>query len=130
VGDVIDLSTAVAEEATLTITDAAGVSTQLLAGNRLLTASTAGFMNIDDGASVQFYAVNPDPQESALERIAPSALQDAVTNPETEPVQSEEVRTAQLIAEIEGPQRVWWWLLLLVMFMLLAETRVANTTYR
>jgi hypothetical protein len=70
------------------------------------------------------------PRCSSIERIAPSALQDAVTNPETEPMQSEEVRTAQLIAEIEGPQRVWWWLLLLVMFMLLAETRVANTTYR
>ncbi|MEY3667615.1 MAG: hypothetical protein RL572_1155 [Pseudomonadota bacterium] len=130
VGDVIDLSTAVAEEATLTITDAAGSSTQLPAGDRLLTASTAGFMSIDDGESVQFYAVNPDPQESALARIAPSALQDALTNPETEPVLSEEVRTAQLSAEIEGPQRVWWWLLLLVMLMLLAETRVANTTYR
>jgi hypothetical protein len=45
-------------------------------------------------------------------------------------VQSEQVRTAQLVAEIEGPQRVWWWLMLLVMLMLLAETRVANTTYR
>lgn len=130
IGEVIDLSTAVAEDATLTVTDAAGAVTPLAPGSRTLTPSTNGFLSIDDGESVQFYAVNPDPEESALERIAPSTLQDSVTNAETEPVQSEQVRTAQLEAEIEGPQRVWWWLLLLVMLMLLAETRVANTTYR
>ena len=130
IGDVIDLATAVAEDATLTVTDAAGAVTQLAPGSRTLTPSSNGFLSIDDGESVQFYAVNPDPEESALERIAPSTLQDSVTNAETEPVQSEQVRTAQLVAEIEGPQRVWWWLLLLVMLMLLAETRGANTTYR
>ena len=130
IGEVIDLSTAVAEDATLTVTDAAGAVTPLAPGSRTLTPSTNGFLSIDDGESVQFYAVNPDPEESALERIAPSTLQDSVTNAETEPLQSEQVRTAQLEAEIEGPQRVWWWLLLLVMLMLLAETRVANTTYR
>lgn len=130
IGDVIDLTSAVPEDATLTVTDAAGTAAQLLPGARTLTPSTNGFVSIDDGESVQFYAVNPDPEESSLERIAPSALQDSVTNPETEPVQSAQVRTAQLVAEIEGPQRLWWWLLLLVMLMLLAETRVANTTYR
>jgi len=130
IGDVIDLASAAAEDATLTVTDAAGAVSQLLPGNRTLTPVTNGFVSIDDGANVQFYAVNPDPEESALERIAPSTLQDSVTNAETEPVQSEQVRTAQLVAEIEGPQRVWWWLMLLVMLMLLAETRVANTTYR
>ena len=130
IGDVIDLASAVAEDATLTVTDAAGAVSQLLPGNRTLTPVTSGFVSIDDGANVQFYAVNPDPEESSLERIAPSTLQDSVTNAETEPVQSEQVRTAQLVAEIEGPQRVWWWLMLLVMLMLLAETRVANTTYR
>ncbi len=130
IGDVIDLASAVAEDATLTVTDAAGAVSQLLPGNRTLTPVTNGFVSIDDGANVQFYAVNPDPEESSLERIAPSTLQDSVTNAETEPVQSEQVRTAQLVAEIEGPQRVWWWLMLLVMLMLLAETRVANTTYR
>jgi len=130
IGDVIDLTTVVAEDATLSVTDAAGAVTQLTPGNRMLTAVSNGFLSIDDGESVQFYAVNPDPEESALARIAPSTLQDSVTNAETEPQQSEQVRTAQLVAEIEGPQRVWWWLMLLVMLMLLAETRVANTTYR
>jgi hypothetical protein len=130
IGDVIDLASAAAEDATLTVTDATGAVTQLVPGSRTLTPATNGFLSIDDGANVQFYAVNPDPEESSLERIAPSTLQDNVTNAETEPVQSEQVRTAQLVAEIEGPQRVWWWLMLLVMLMLLAETRVANTTYR
>ena len=130
IGDVIDLASAAAEDATLTVTDATGAVTQLVPGSRTLTAASNGFLSIDDGATVQFYAVNPDPEESSLERIAPSTLQDSVTNAETEPLQSEQVRTAQLVAEIEGPQRVWWWLMLLVMLMLLAETRVANTTYR
>lgn len=130
IGDVIDLASAVAEDATLTVTDTLGEVTQLTPGNRTLTPGTNGFFSIEDGETVQYYAVNPDPEESALERIAPSTLQDSVTNAETEPLQSEQVRTAQLVAEIEGPQRVWWWLILLVMLMLLAETRVANTTYR
>ena len=74
--------------------------------------------------------MNADPEESDLEKMAPSALQDSVTNPDTQPVQSAQVRTEQLMVEREGPQRMWWWILLLVLLMLLAETRIANTTYR
>ncbi len=130
IGDIIDLTSAVAEDAVVTVVSAAGEETVLAAGARTLTTTGIGFLRIEGGDEPQFYAVNADPEESALEKMAPSVLQDRVTNPETEPQQTAEVRTAQLVAELEGPQRVWWWLLILVVLMLLAETRVANTTYR
>ncbi len=130
IGDIIDLTSAVAEDAVVTVVSAAGEETVLAAGARTLTTTGIGFLRIEGGDEPQFYAVNADPEESVLEKLAPSVLQDRVTNPETEPQQTAEVRTAQLVAELEGPQRVWWWLLILVVLMLLAETRVANTTYR
>lgn len=130
IGDVIDLTSAVAEDAAVTVVNPAGEESVLGAGERTLTASSIGFLRIESEGEPQFYAVNADPEESVLEKLAPSALQDLITNPDTEPQQSAEVRTAQLVAELEGPQRVWWWLLILVVLMLLAETRIANTTYR
>ncbi|OGT74362.1 MAG: hypothetical protein A3H44_02105 [Gammaproteobacteria bacterium RIFCSPLOWO2_02_FULL_57_10] len=130
IGDVIDLSATVADDASLTVTPASGEALAMNAGNRTLTASTIGFISVAGDGDEQFYAVNADPEESVLEKMAPSSLQDRVVNPETTPMQSAEVRTAELIAEREGPQRVWWWILLLVVLILLAETRIANTTYR
>ena len=130
IGDVIDLTSAVAEDAAITVVTPAGEESVLGAGERTLTASSIGFLRIEAEGEPQFYAVNADPEESVLEKLAPSALQDLITNPDTEPQQTAEVRTAQLVAELEGPQRVWWWLLILVVLMLLAETRIANTTYR
>jgi len=40
------------------------------------------------------------------------------------------VQTAQLIEELERPQRLWWWILGLVMLLLLMEAVIANRTYR
>ena len=130
IGDVIDLTSAVAEDAAVTVVTASGEESVLGAGQRTLTANSIGFLRIEAEGEPQFYAVNADPEESVLEKLAPSALQDLITNPDTEPQQTAEVRTAQLVAELEGPQRVWWWLLILVVLLLLAETRIANTTYR
>ena len=130
IGDVIDLTSAVPEDAVVTVVSAAGEESVLGAAERTLTASSIGFLRIEAEGEPQFYAVNADPEESVLEKLAPSALQDLIVNPDTEPQQTAEVRTAQLVAELEGPQRVWWWLLILVILMLLAETRIANTTYR
>ncbi|MDP1933165.1 MAG: BatA domain-containing protein [Gammaproteobacteria bacterium] len=130
IGDVIDLSSAAAEDATLTVTSPSGDVVTMNAGNRTLRAIAVGFISVAGDGDDQFYAVNADPAESALEKIAPSALHDRVVNPETTPMQSMQVRRAELIAEREGPQRVWWWILLLVVMVLLAETRIANTTYR
>lgn len=130
IGDIIDLSANVAENATLTVTPPSGDALTMSADTRTVTATNIGFLSVTGDGEEQFYAVNADPEESALEKIAPSALQDRIVNPETTPMQSADVRTAELIAEREGPQRLWWWILLLVVLILLAETRVANTTYR
>jgi hypothetical protein len=45
-------------------------------------------------------------------------------------MQSRAVQTAQLIEELERPQRLWWWILGLVMLLLLMEVVIANRTYR
>ena len=76
------------------------------------------------------YAVNILPEESNFARTAVASLYDAIINPDTNPNQSSEVRTAQLIEELERPQRLWWWILSLVMLLLLVEAVVANRTYR
>ena len=89
-----------------------------------------GFLTVEGPQTPLYYAVNANPEESNLERMAPSALQDQIINPETAPTQSLQVRTNELMNEIEGPQRIWWWILLIVMGLLLLETRIANTTHR
>ena len=82
-----------------------------------------------DGVEVT-YAINILPEESNFTRTAVATLYDRIINPDTDPTQSREVRTAQLIEELERPQRIWWWILALVMLLLLAEVLVANRTYR
>lgn len=130
IGSLIDLSDVPNTGSGLQVTAPSGDSIALNQNGSSFTPQQIGFLTVDGGEGPLYYAVNANPEESNLEKIAPSALADSVTNPETQPVQSEQVRTAQLVAELEGPQRVWWWILLLVMLMLLAETRIANTTYR
>jgi hypothetical protein len=75
-------------------------------------------------------AVNIAPDAASLNRIDVASISDRVLNPETTPPVSERVRTAQLIADIEQPQRLWWWILLLAAVLLLLETWIANRTYR
>ncbi|MGI9250682.1 MAG: BatA domain-containing protein [Pseudohongiellaceae bacterium] len=70
------------------------------------------------------------PEESNLARMPFSSLYDAVINPDTNPVQTREARTAMLAEELERPQRLWWWILSLTALLLLAEALIANRTYR
>jgi hypothetical protein len=130
VGSLIDLSEVSREGVRVQVTGPSGEAVALNQSGSSLTPRQIGFLTVDGGDGPQYYAVNANPEESNLVKMAPSTLVDSISNPETQPVQSEQVRTAQLVAELEGPQRVWWWILLLVMLMLLAETRIANTTYR
>lgn len=130
IGSLIDLSDLSREGASVQVTGPSGETIALNQSGNSVTPRQIGFLTVDGGEGPQYYAVNANPEESNLVKMAPSALADSISNPETQPVQSEQVRTAQLVAELEGPQRVWWWVLLLVMLMLLAETRIANTTYR
>lgn len=96
----------------------------------VLEASEPGIFHVGQGDNQQLLAVNVDANAGNMEKVPVATLRDRLINPETSPVRSESVRTAQLMDEIEQPQRIWWWLLLLVMLLLLLETRVANRTYR
>ena len=111
-------------------TDAAGNILQFGGDSFVVTAAVPGMINARvDGNPVSF-AVNGIPEESNFDRAPVANLYDQIINPDTEPNQSREVRTAQLIEELERPQRVWWWILCLVMLLILVEALVANRTYR
>lgn len=114
----------------VTATDPQGEPITFANDSYLMAATAPGFINTRVDQVDRRYAVNILPEESNFARTAVATLYDMVINPDTEPMQSTEVRTAQLIEELERPQRIWWWILSLVMLLLLAETLVANRTYR
>ena len=96
----------------------------------VVTATEPGFIfaNVDQ---VDYrYAINILPEESDFTRAAVATLYDSIINPDTDITQSRAARTAQLIEELERPQRMWWWILVAVMLLILAEALVANRTYR
>ena len=128
IGDSINLAQFVSD-ADVAVQDANGRSVSLEANN-LQRATSPGLFTATSGAVSRRYAVNILPEESNFTRVATSSLYDAVVNPDTSPLQSREAQTAQLIEELENPQRLWWWILTLVMVLLLVEVLVANRTYR
>ncbi|MGB1401985.1 MAG: BatA domain-containing protein [Pseudohongiellaceae bacterium] len=128
IGDSINLAQFV-PDAEVAVRDANGRSVSLEANN-LQRATSPGLFTATSGAVSSRYAVNILPEESNFTRVATSTLYDAVVNPDTSPLQSREAQTAQLIEELENPQRLWWWILTLVMVLLLVEVLVANRTYR
>ena len=128
IGDSINLARFVSD-ADVAVQDANGRSVSLEANN-LQRATSPGLFTATSGAVSRRYAVNILPEESNFTRVATSTLYDAVVNPDTSPLQSREAQTAQLIEELENPQRLWWWILTLVMVLLLVEVLVANRTYR
>ena len=128
IGDSINLAQFVSD-AEVAVRDANGRSVSLEANN-LQRATSPGLFTATSGAVSSRYAVNILPEESNFMRVATSTLYDAVVNPDTSPLQSREAQTAQLIEELENPQRLWWWILMLVMVLLLVEVLVANRTYR
>ena len=128
IGDSINLAQFVSD-AEVAVRDANGRSVSLEANN-LQRATSPGLFTATSGAVSSRYAVNILPEESNFTRVATSTLYDAVVNPDTSPLQSREAQTAQLIEELENPQRLWWWILMLVMVLLLLEVLVANRTYR
>jgi hypothetical protein len=130
IGDVIDLTDLAENTASLRLSNALGENISLDGEGLVYSAREIGFVEANSPNGNRVLAVNSAPEESRLERVSVAAVQDRVTNPDTKPVQSDSVRTAELVAALEGPQRLWWWILLLTIMLLLAETRVANTTYR
>ncbi len=130
VGDIIDLSPEIiARSATLALRESDGTVRSLPADSPFYTAQRPGLLNA--GAEGEaYYAVNLNPAASDLARVLPTLVHDRIINPDTTPQQSTQVRTAQLVAELEQPQRLWWWITGLVMLLLLVEGYIANRTYR
>lgn len=110
--------------------DADGNTIEFTNDGFVIEAAIPGFIEADiDGESSRF-AVNILPEESNFARMPVENLYDSIINPDTNPVRSREVQTAQLIEELERPQRIWWWILSLVMVLIIAEALIANRTYR
>jgi hypothetical protein len=129
IGDSVNFSLPGLEQGSVTVSNGDNQSLSLTENN-VLIASEPGILTASIGDSAARYAVNILPEESNLARLPLSTLYDAVVNPDTSPLQSRAVQTAQLIEELERPQRLWWWILGLVMLLLLMEAVIANRTYR
>jgi hypothetical protein len=129
-GDRIDLSSRLETGGELAVRHSGGEQVVLTSLNTALEAREPGILRAGRGEDQQLLAVNVGAGAGDMQKVPAATLQDRLINPDTSPVQSEQVRTAQLMDEIEQPQRIWWWLLLLVLLLLLLEARVANRTYR
>ncbi len=98
--------------------------------NFIVEAARPGLIRAEVDGGEHNFAVNVAAGESNLERVAVATLTDSIINPETDIVRSREVQMAELVEELERPQRIWWWILLFAMLLLLAESVLANRTYR
>lgn len=126
VGQMVDLSALIPESGVLDLIEPDGNRVRVPGDNAFYRARMPGFVRAGDTT----LAINIAPEAANLARLDIAALTDRILNPETTPAVSQRVRTAQLIAEIEQPQRLWWWIVLLVMILLIVEAWVANRTYR
>ncbi|MDT8427143.1 MAG: BatA domain-containing protein [Pseudomonadales bacterium] len=132
VGDIINLQAYLDNETELLLSAPGRAYQQLRvdASNPSLTFPGPGLFRQEGSEAQRFFAVNIDPAAAELLQIDPALLHDRIINPETTPQQTEQIRTQQLMQEIEQPQRIWWWILILVTVLLAAETLIANRTYR
>jgi len=118
------------EATSVSAVDADGDSIAIDNDRPVITATTPGLITATVDGEPARYAVNILPRESNFNRSAVGTVYDAVINPDTNPIRSREVQTAQLIEELERPQRIWWWILGLVMLLIIIEAVIANRTYR
>jgi len=130
IGETISLEPLADEARELDVTYPDGESREVTVGSDVLEADQPGFIEVQSADSTRFFAVNLSPEESNLLATSVGTVNDMIINPETSPVQSREVRTAQMAAELEQPQRVWWWIMCLIIVLMLAEAKIANRTYR
>ena len=128
VGQPVDLG--LDNEADVSVTGPNGAAARFDRGSGLLYPDRPGVYRVIVEGEPRAYAVNTLTEESNLARTTVGSIHDDIINPDTSAIPSRAVRTAQLMAELEQPQRVWWWILALVMVLLLLEGRVANRTYR
>ncbi|MCW8195070.1 VWA domain-containing protein [Proteobacteria bacterium 005FR1] len=127
VGETVALE-GVARDAKLLSPD--GRALTLQEGEENFTLREPGVYRQNGEGGTTLYAVNHAAEESNLAGLAPEVIFDQVLNPETTPNQSAAVRSQMLKAELEKPQRLWWWVLLAVAILLVAESLIANRTYR
>lgn len=128
VGDMVDLSPAFAEGMTqLSVTEPDGRELLVSADDPFYRARMPGFLRTESGVN---FAINIEAAAAELAQVDVTVLYDRILNPDTTPAVAEGVRTAQLIAELEQPQRIWWWILLTVLLLFLLEAWIANRTYR
>ncbi len=94
---------------------------------RQVMLDAAGFWTVrplrDRGAALAEVAVNSDPAESDLARLAPDELTRALAPPSGSPGGEP---AAQIGDVQERSQGLWWYLLLGVLFLMAAETAVAH----
>ncbi len=128
VGDLINLANADATGLSATAPDGSDIT--FTNDRNVYEATMPGLIRSNFAGLEQVYAVNIQPQESNLDRMAVATLYDSVINPDTSPIQSREAQTALMMEELERPQRIWWWILSLVILLIMAEAVIANRTYR
>lgn len=110
--------------------DPRGNAQALSEGAESFTLQEPGVYRYESGGQSQLYAANIPLEEVDFSSLAPSLIQDQILHPETTPGMSPAVQSQRMKMDLEKPQRLWWWLLLAVAALLLAESAVANRTYR
>ena len=118
----------------LRVTDPQGKETVLTstAGETVFYRAThvPGFYGTRGGSLQDSFAVNSPRDESDLAFMAPSEIGDVLVQRDTVPPSPGEATASILNAQLERSQRFWWWILLVVVLLGLAETLLANRTYR
>jgi|GEM_PF-112546 len=128
VGDMVDLTSAFGDGMSeLEVTEPDGATVTVYADSPFYRARMPGFLRTANDVNV---AVNIQTGAAELAKVDVTLLTDRILNPDTTPEVAAGVRTAQLIAELEQPQRIWWWILLTVLVLFLLEAWIANRTYR
>lgn len=91
---------------------------------------TPGFYGVRGGDRQDFLAVNVSSLESDLSSVDPAEIGEVLTNREAPAQSFPKIGPSAIDAQVEKSQRLWWWILLVVGLMGLAETLLANRTYR
>ena len=89
-----------------------------------------GFVEFESGTRNLVVAVNNVPEESDFTPISGDLIHDKIINRETGPSQSVAVEEAFFIEQLEKSQHLWRYLIVFLMLLIVAETLLANRTFR
>ena len=99
-------------------------------GDVFYDTSEPGIYEIRKNNKTSYVAVNVDPRESDLTPIPPDELQDLVARVSETNIQSVSFSGVKLDEQQEKNQKIWRFVILGVILLLIAETWLANRTYR